>query len=224
MLSDPTKHQLQFYLSTAFQADRTLFSQEYILYFGFSFGFSCQADNYKLPAQQQAANGSQNSIMTVLKNDIFKIMKAYISVSFSKRQLMHKEITAIMDTLKELNISSFVFVDKYKFDLTQERQMMKQAMIDIDNCDILIAETSDKGIGIGIEAGYAKAKGKTVIYLRQKDTEHSTTVSGISDFQIVYLDTNDLQNQLTDIVNKMEKIISPTYTNSVSEKYCHQQG
>jgi nucleoside 2-deoxyribosyltransferase len=151
-------------------------------------------------------------------------MKAYISVSFSKRQLMHKEITAIMDTLKELNISSFVFVDNYKFDLTQERQMMKQAMIAIDNCDILIAETSDKGIGIGIEAGYAKAKGKTVIYLRQKDTEHSTTVSGISDFQIVYLDTNDLQNQLTDIVNKMEKIISPTYTNSVSEKYCHQQG
>ena len=134
-------------------------------------------------------------------------MKAYISVSLSKRKLVDKEITAIMDTLDEFKISSFVFVDNYKFDLTEERQMMKQAMAEIDNCDILIAETSDKGIGIGIEVGYAKAKDKTVIYLRQKGTEHSTTVSGISDFQIVYLDTNDLKNQLAVTVNKMKKTI-----------------
>ena len=134
-------------------------------------------------------------------------MKAYISVSFSKRKLVDKEITAIADTLNELNLSSFVFVDNYKFDLTQERQMMEQAMVDIDKCDILIAETSDKGIGIGIEVGYAKAKGKTVIYLRQKDTEHSTTVSGISDFQIFYTDTTDLKKQLADTVEKIMKSI-----------------
>jgi 2'-deoxynucleoside 5'-phosphate N-hydrolase len=131
-------------------------------------------------------------------------MRAYISVSFSKRKSIDKEITAIVDTLNAFKISSFVFVDSYKFDLTQERAMMQQAMVDIDNCDILIAETSDKGIGIGIEVGYAKAKGKTVIYLRQKDTEHSTTVSGISDFQIVYVDTVDLKKQLADIIEKFD--------------------
>lgn len=134
-------------------------------------------------------------------------MKVYISVSFSKRKLVDKEITAIMDTLNEFKISSFVFVDNYKFDLAEEQQMMKQAMADIDNCDILIAETSHKGIGIGVEVGYAKAKNKTVIYLRQKDTEHSTTVSGISDFQIVYLNTTDLKNQLAVTVNKIKKAI-----------------
>ena len=132
-------------------------------------------------------------------------MKAYISVSYSKRKLVDKEINAIVDTLNEYEISSFIFVDMYKFNLTQERQMMEQAMTDIDNCDILIAETSDKGIGIGIEVGYAKAKGKTVIYLHQKDTEHSTTVSGISDFQIVYIDTTDLKTQLTDTIEKIKK-------------------
>ncbi len=129
-------------------------------------------------------------------------MKAYISVSFSKRKSIEKEITAIIDTLNEFNFSSHVFVDNYKFSLSEERQMMKQAMADIDNCDILIAETSDKGIGIGIEVGYAKAKGKSVFYLRRKDAEHSTTVSGISDFQIIYVDTNDLQYQLAGLLNK----------------------
>jgi len=132
-------------------------------------------------------------------------MKAYISVSFSNRKSIDQQITAITDTLAAFKISSFVFVDNYKFELTQERELMKQAMHDLDNCDILLAETSEKGIGIGIEVGYAKAKGKTVIYLRQKDKEHSTTVSGISDFQIVYLDTADLQKQLADTLIKIKK-------------------
>lgn len=132
-----------------------------------------------------------------------KIMKAYISVSFSNRKSFDREITAITDTLNGLNISSTVFVDSYKFDMNQERQMMEQAMADIDNCNILIAETSYKGIGIGIEAGYAKAKGKTVIYLRQRDKEHSTTVSGISDYKIVYTDTTDLKQQLAEALDKI---------------------
>jgi 2'-deoxynucleoside 5'-phosphate N-hydrolase len=141
------------------------------------------------------------------KIDIFKIMKAYISVSYSKRKLVDKEINAIVETLSDFKISSFIFVDNYKFDLTQERQMMEQAMVDIDNCDILIAETSDKGIGIGIEVGYAKAKEKIIIYLRQRDKEHSTTVSGISDFQIIYNETIDLKAQLADTLEKIENSI-----------------
>jgi 2'-deoxynucleoside 5'-phosphate N-hydrolase len=134
---------------------------------------------------------------------IFITMRAYISVGFNERKLLDKEIIAITGTLTELKISSLVFVNKYKFDLSQERQMMEQAMAEIDNCDMLIAETSYKNIGIGIEAGYAKAKGKIIIYLRQKDTEHSTTVSGISDYKIIYTDATDLKKQLADTIDKI---------------------
>jgi len=130
-------------------------------------------------------------------------MKAYISVSFDKRKSLDKEITAIIETLNKFEISSLVFVDNYKFDPAQEQQMMTQAMTEIENCDIIIAETSNKAIGIGVEAGYAKAKGKTIIYLRQQDTAHSTTVSGISDYQIIYTDTTDLKKQLGDTVGKL---------------------
>ena len=132
-------------------------------------------------------------------------MRAYISISFNRRKFFDDELTAITSVLNEFKIVPFVFVDNYEFQSTQERQMMQQAMSDIDNCDILIAETSDKGIGIGIEVGYAKAKGKPVVYVRQKMAEHSTTVSGISDFQIVYSDGNDLQKQLANILNKIKR-------------------
>jgi len=130
-------------------------------------------------------------------------MKAYISVSYSKRKFLNKELNAIVEALNKLSIEPFVFVDNYNFDLTQQRQMMEQVMIDIENCDFLIAETSDKGIGIGIEVGYAKAKNKPVIYVRQKTTEHSTTVSGISDYKIVYTDTEDLKKQIKDVIHRI---------------------
>ncbi|MCJ0743910.1 nucleoside 2-deoxyribosyltransferase [Pedobacter montanisoli] len=131
-------------------------------------------------------------------------MRAYISVSFSKRKSMDAEITTIVHTLNKFDIASIVFVDQYQFYPHQEQQMMLQAMSDINGCDLLIAETSDKGIGIGIEVGYAKAKGKPIIYMRKADAEHSTTVSGIADFRIIYTDTGDLEKQLAQTVNMLK--------------------
>lgn len=49
-------------------------------------------------------------------------MTAYISVSFSKRKLAGKAITAIVDTPNKFKISSFVFVDQYSFDKQQENK------------------------------------------------------------------------------------------------------
>ncbi len=120
-------------------------------------------------------------------------MKAYISISYSKRKIFEDEVCSIIETFKELSIEPFVFVDQYKFDVTEEKQMMRQALADIDNCDVLVAEVSDKAIGIGIEAGYAKAKGKPIIYMRKNSSEHSTTLSGISDFQIIYRNVEELR-------------------------------
>lgn len=106
---------------------------------------------------------------------------------------MDAEVNAIKEILLNHNIEPFVFVDEFKFNPTQEREMMRQAMSIVEGSDLLIAEVSDKAIGIGVEIGYAKAKGKPVIYLRNKNAEHSTTVAGISDFQIVYKDIPELK-------------------------------
>ena len=81
---------------------------------------------------------------------------------------------------------------------------MQQAMNDIEQCEMLIAETSDKAIGIGVEAGYAKAKGKPVIYIRSSAADYSTTVSGISDFQIVYTDVADLKQQFREVMARIK--------------------
>lgn len=130
--------------------------------------------------------------------------KAYISVSFSKRKDLQQEMETISSVLRFHGITAFIFVDRYEFAAAQEKEMMQQAILSIDECDLLIAETSDKAIGIGIEAGYAKAKGKKVIYLRSINAEHSTTLSGISDFQILYEGVEDLKKQMTSVISKIK--------------------
>lgn len=136
---------------------------------------------------------------------------AYISLSFQNRPLLTPVLTAISEALYHAEIIPFVFVDHYTFSTSQERSMMAQAMKDIERCDLLIAETSDKAIGIGVEAGYAKAQGKPVIYLRHKDAAHSTTVAGISDFQIIYKDAEDLKQQLGALIKQRLLNSSPAF-------------
>lgn len=83
--------------------------------------------------------------------------------------------------------------------------MMQQAMTDIMACDILIAEVSDKAIGVGIETGYAKAHNKPIIYLRRRETEHSTTIGGISDFQVVYTNHVELRESIANVIKLLLK-------------------
>jgi 2'-deoxynucleoside 5'-phosphate N-hydrolase len=133
------------------------------------------------------------------------MISAYISISRSQRKMLEEALHAIVTTLARSGIVSFVFVDSHSFEDSQSAEMMDQAMKDIDQCDLLVAETSHKAIGIGVEAGYARAKGKPVIYLRQQDAEHSTTVAGISDFQVIYTNPADLKAQLSAAISEILK-------------------
>lgn len=127
-------------------------------------------------------------------------MRAYIAISYAGRKRLQEELEVICNTLVQSGITPFVFVDEYHFSPEAEKGMMQKAMEEIDRSELLIAAASEKAIGIGIEAGYAKGKGKPVIYIRHMEAEHSTTLSGISDHQIIYVDLQDLAQKLQSIV------------------------
>ena len=141
-------------------------------------------------------------------------MQAYISISFSKRKELEKEVQVLKNALQTFGISGFVFVDEYQFSANEEKEMMQKAMEDIEKSAILIAEVSEKGIGIGIEVGYAKARNIPVIYVRNSRSEHSTTVSGIADFKIIYENEIDLEEQLDEILKNLSNDLKTTQTTS----------
>ena len=126
--------------------------------------------------------------------------KAYLSISFQNRKNVEAEVAAIQQALSTFHIDLFVFVDTYLFDPSQEKEMMQQAFADIDSSDLLIAEVSEKVIGVGIEMGYAVAAGKPVIYLRNALAEHSTTAAGASNRVIIYENPEDLRKTLLTVL------------------------
>ena len=58
--------------------------------------------------------------------------------------------------------------------------LMQRTFDEIEACDLLLVEFSEKGVGLGIEAGYAAARGRPVVVLAPEGVEISTTLQGIS--------------------------------------------
>jgi 2'-deoxynucleoside 5'-phosphate N-hydrolase len=80
---------------------------------------------------------------------------------------------------------------------------MLQAFAAIDASDLILAEVSEKAIGVGIEIGYAVAKKKPVIYLRNANAAHSSTASGAAQYSIVYPNTEDLATGLRALMGSL---------------------
>jgi 2'-deoxynucleoside 5'-phosphate N-hydrolase len=145
---------------------------------------------------------SHGLIFVITVNVLY--MKAYVAVSYGRRTELNEVTETMKRTLRRFNIEPLVFVDHYHFESHEEKAMMEQAFAEIDSCALLLAETTEKGIGIGVEAGYARGKNIPVIYLRNAAAPHSTTVAGASQHQVIYADSGDLENQLTEILYKLK--------------------
>jgi nucleoside 2-deoxyribosyltransferase len=128
--------------------------------------------------------------------------QAFVSASFSNKKNFIAELDTIKKACEENSIQSFIFINEYAC-FANHKLMMEQAMKDIDSSDILIAELSDKAIGVGIEIGYAKARQKTIIYLKKEKSEYSTTAAGLADYSISYKSSQDLKDQLNHVLKNI---------------------
>lgn len=124
--------------------------------------------------------------------------KAYLAIGYQNRSCLSEEVKAISSTLAEFNWEICVFTDQYTFLPHQANEMMQQAFKEISSSDLLIAEVTEKAIGVGIEIGYAVAQSIPVWYLRKQQAEHSTTAAGAANTSLLYDNTTDLVKKLKD--------------------------
>jgi 2'-deoxynucleoside 5'-phosphate N-hydrolase len=57
---------------------------------------------------------------------------------------------------------------------------MTQTFAAIDKCDLLLVELSEKGVGIGLEAGYAYARNIPIVIVAPTGGDISTTLQGVT--------------------------------------------
>jgi 2'-deoxynucleoside 5'-phosphate N-hydrolase len=67
-------------------------------------------------------------------------------------------------------------------------ELMHRAFQAIDASDLVVVELSEKGVGVGIEAGYAYARQIPIITLAQRGADISDTLRGISQQVLAYSD------------------------------------
>lgn len=129
----------------------------------------------------------------------------FISVSFEHLNRLKLVLDVISKVVREAKLKPYIFAQEYQPIQIDYKKMMESALSKIDKSVCVIAELSYQAIGAGIELGYAKAKGKPIIYLFNKKAKQSTTTTGISDGVIDYRNLEDLQYRLSPLVRSLIK-------------------
>lgn len=126
-------------------------------------------------------------------------IKVFIAYSFENKKEFISFNKSLKGFLEENGFISYSFVFDFNGEIKNNKDLMDKALKKIDESKIVIAELSYKRVGIGVEVGYAKAKGKKIIYIHQKGSDVSTTVDGVSDVRIDYKNIDDLFLKLKEI-------------------------
>ena len=121
---------------------------------------------------------------------------AFIAISYKHHKRMRHVLDTIRQQVSDHGYDAFVFVEHYDFQPDQTKLMMQKSTHHIRECDLFIAELTHKAVGVGIEAGFAHACGKPIIYIRQVDADVSTTLSGISTAFLHYKNPHELAIKL----------------------------
>ena len=129
-------------------------------------------------------------------------MKAYLAIKFHGDCKNRETIEKISESLQNAGFNSVVMIRDYekwgKVKFAPE-ELMKHTFKLIDESELLVVEFSEKGVGLGIEAGYACAKNKPVIVIAKRDSDISTTLRGISKNVFFYDEPEELTEKFKNL-------------------------
>jgi hypothetical protein len=122
-------------------------------------------------------------------------MKAFISIKYHPAEENRTRVELVSTALSRLGIASRVIVrdveqwGKLHF---SPAALMQQTFDEIKACDFMLVELTEKGVGVGIEAGYAYGLGKAIYVAAEKGAEISATLQGIATAVYQYHTAEDL--------------------------------
>jgi nucleoside 2-deoxyribosyltransferase len=126
---------------------------------------------------------------------MFDMKQAYLGIKFYEDQRNRALIEMITDALLEAGWTTQVVVrDLEQWGAVQfePQTLMARTFAIIEASDIAVIDLSEKGVGLGIEAGYAFAKGVPVFTIAREGADISTTLRGISQEVCFYRNEADL--------------------------------
>lgn len=126
-------------------------------------------------------------------------MKAYLGIKYYENYCNKSIVDKISSILEKRGYEVICIVR----DIGSEGQikhdpheLMKLTFEKISTCDLVVIELTEKGVGLGIEAGYAYAKEIPIITIARSGSDISETLVGISNKIFFYDNIENIEIQL----------------------------
>jgi 2'-deoxynucleoside 5'-phosphate N-hydrolase len=126
-------------------------------------------------------------------------MKAYIAIKYHADHSNRERIEGISAALEQQGYETVCITrDLEKWGEVQfdSGTLMQRTFDEIDTSNVMIVDLTEKGVGVGIEAGYAFAKRIPVVTIARKGSDISETLRGISQEILSYNRYDDLAHLL----------------------------
>ncbi len=118
-------------------------------------------------------------------------MKTFLSIKYHANHNNRAQIEGITAALRLLGWETVCVtrdIEGWGERPLSPQQLMQATFAAIDKCDLLLVELSEKGVGVGIEAGYAYGRNIPIVAIAPVGSDISTTLQGIAR-QVIWYDT-----------------------------------
>jgi nucleoside 2-deoxyribosyltransferase len=123
-------------------------------------------------------------------------MRAYIGIKFHPDNRNREHIEQLSDALTSCGFETVCVrrdVEEWGAVTLSPRELMKATFETIRSCQLVVIELTEKGVGLGIESGYAYAHAIPVITVARDGSDISDTLRGISQAVHLYGSVADLR-------------------------------
>ena len=135
-------------------------------------------------------------------------MRAYLGIKYHADNRNQAVVEALSAALADCGVAtSCVARDLERWGAVrfEARDLMRRTFDLIEGCDFVVTELSEKGVGLGIEAGYAYARKVPVVTVAKRGSDISETLKGISSHVLLYEEVSDLSPIFADLFSNFER-------------------
>ena len=131
-------------------------------------------------------------------------MKAYISIKYRADNSNKDCVDNISSALERNGYETVCIardVEKWGKVQLSPHELMGRAFAEIDSSNLFVVDLTEKGVGLGIEAGYAYAKQIPIVLIARKGSDISATLGGIAKKLFLYDEFEELTGFFEDTVS-----------------------